>query len=98
MKVEVPEEFNVFLENAVDALDSYKKQGKGIAEITEDMAKFQYYIRGRKDEMHDLASQSINGDTKEYLGNKIEALEKINKEVGAIYNVLLELVYDKTER
>lgn len=98
MKVEVPEEFTVFLENAVNILDTYESQGKDVVAITADMAKFQYYLRGRMDELKDAAISITNQEAKDYLGQKVVALDSLNREISTIYTILMDKIHANPKR
>lgn len=97
MKIEVPIEFDVFLENAVNVINKYESLGKGIPTIVEDIARFQNYIRGRTDELNDIAALATEPKLKEHLGEKVLAIMNLQKELMVIYNYLMDQINVNTK-
>jgi len=90
VKIEVPEEFNVFVEKAVDILDSFNRDEKTLGNILEDMAKFRYYLRGRTDELLEISkSDNLPSEIFEQLVEKLDALRKLDNHVNIIFNALI---------
>jgi len=62
MKIHVPEEFQIFLENAENIVSEYE-DADGLPDlyrVTSDLAKFQYYLRGRLHELEAVV-ESLKG-------------------------------------
>lgn len=90
-KIEIPEEFNVFLEDAINISDNYKRQGKDIVNIIQDIAKFQYYIKGRLDEIAGItAIMGAKEDIGNYTIDQIAVLMGLNKQLAIISQSLTE--------
>ena len=90
VKIEVPEEFSVFLNNAVKAVEDPAL----VPAVTDNMAKFRYYLRARRDELEDMNNHLKSDPVGMYVIERTEALKELEKSANIIYETLLGLNED----
>jgi len=92
VKIEVPKEFEIFLEKAVDIISNYndKYDETGLIKIMDDMAKYRYYLKGRSDEAVRVSViKGLSSDVLSELVDNLEALRNLDKQVNVIFNALV---------